>query len=659
MTEDKYKGKVLNFMALLEKNSIEVPIIQRDYAQGRYEEQEIRRRFLDALYESLESNTKIMLDFIYGSVVSDCFQPLDGQQRLTTLFLLYWYAANLDKKIDDYKGLLSHFTYETRITSRDFCNALVKNPIEIYKNIAPSTTIIDSSWFFLSWKKDPTVNAMLRTLDDIHEIFFSVKNLWDKLSSNHNSLINFYHVELENIGLTDDLYIKMNARGKLLTSFENFKAGLEKTIKENSWEDKSDFTNSFSCKIDTVWADFFWNNFRKSDQIDDPFMRFISTILMIRLSLKKTNVWDRNAQISSLQESPNTVNPLMFDEADFQYLVECLDLYTNHYDTIKTIELGYPLWRHTPDKDFLSDIVTKESGGSYTAKVLFYAQTEYFRRNKYFEPERYKEWIRIIRNTISRGDIDVSGKRPDIVRSPYGFDGVIKLVSELSEGCADIYKYLRTQDRLKSTFAKDQIEEEQLKARLIHENFNRKEIIYRIEDTDLLRGKIAFALYCIDYTNHTKSFDDKKFIDVEKVITCYFKDECEITNDFRRALLTIEFANKYEYYNYWWSFWNVDSTNKRCLIDKFREIEYYIYSDYKGYFKQLVIKLITDTLENIPRSFVPPRSFPNWKIRLIKESDLFDKHNKSNYIAIPDDDSYCYLLKSKRPRDAEGSFKVI
>ena len=57
------------------------------------------------------------------------------------------------------------------------------------------------------------------------------------------------------------------------------------------------------------------------------------------------------------------------------------------------------------------------------------------------------------------------------------------------------------------------------------------------------------------------------------------------------------------------------------------------------------------------RNFVPPHNMPNWKIQLIKDPALLDK-NTSHYIAIPEDNSYCYLLKSKRPRDIDGSIKI-
>src|SRR5690348_1184106 len=74
---------------------IEIPIIQRDYAQGRdsLAVARIRSNFLDVLHGALTTETPVSLDFVYGDVVNGTLRPLDGQQRLTTLFLLHWYLA--------------------------------------------------------------------------------------------------------------------------------------------------------------------------------------------------------------------------------------------------------------------------------------------------------------------------------------------------------------------------------------------------------------------------------------------------------------------------------------------------------------------------------------------------------------------------------------
>ena len=79
-------------------------------------------------------------------------------------------------------------------------------------------------------------------------------------------------------------------------------------------------------------------------------------------------------------------------------------------------------------------------------------------------------------------------------------------------------------------------------------------------------------------------------------------------------------------------------------------------SDIKVFSKKEATCIIVydgDIIEN----FVPPHNMPNWKIQLIKDPALLDK-NTSHYIAIPEDNSYCYLLKSKRPRDIDGSIKI-
>ena len=657
MENKQYKEKVISFIELLKNHKIEIPIIQRDYAQGRKDKEEIRKKFLNALCQSIVENKNIKLDFIYGSIFDESFQPLDGQQRLTTLFLLYYYAYIKDNQLNETNlELLSKFSYETRISSRDFCKALISNKISINsKEDVISNIIIDSSWFYLSWKTDPTIDAMLRTIDDIHKYFYDVDNLWEKLNSKNNP-ISFYFVELENIGLTDDLYIKMNARGKLLSSFENFKAMFQKYINDKKWEENKAATDLFLFKIDTLWTDYFWKNFKKNNSIDEAFISFISVIAMIRLSIEKHNS-DRINFIKELNDKPNIVKPEFFTEEGFQYLTKCFEIYNKVINENIELSLPYPLWRHKPQNSFLSNIVFEDSV-SYTQKVLFYAQTEYLLKVTDFNLSNFQDWMRVIRNIVSRANIESNGKRPDIIRSPQTFDGVVNLISELSEGCENIYNYLSTKEKILSPFAKEQVEEEKIKAKLITENICNKQIIFDAEDNDLLMGKINFILYCIDFDSKKYNFNADLFDKAQKVINKYFKKETSVTNDLRRALLTIEVNGKYEYYNYWWSYWNVGDADKRCLIDNFRVLEYYIGSECKEYFKKLILKLIGKEMVEIANEFIPPESMPNWQKRLINETDWLDNKNKSNYIAIPKDKSYCYLLKSKRPRDLDGCVKV-
>ena len=130
MAENKYRGKILNFWELLQKHKTEIPIIQRDYAQGREDKKEIRDNFLQALHQSIDTSNPIKLDFIYGSMEKEIFQPLDGQQRLTTLFLLHWYSLIKSQLLNKENiKILGNFTYETRISSREFCNTLISGRV--------------------------------------------------------------------------------------------------------------------------------------------------------------------------------------------------------------------------------------------------------------------------------------------------------------------------------------------------------------------------------------------------------------------------------------------------------------------------------------------------------------------------------------------------
>ena len=130
---------------------IVIPKIQRDYAQGRKDSDvsRVRKRFLDALHKAV-TGQPIKLDFIYGSVDEDgIMTPLDGQQRLTTLFLLHWYAARRAGVAGEQCAFLKNFSYETRYSARDFCENLVGfTPAFSFERI--SDEIIDQAWFALS-----------------------------------------------------------------------------------------------------------------------------------------------------------------------------------------------------------------------------------------------------------------------------------------------------------------------------------------------------------------------------------------------------------------------------------------------------------------------------------------------------------------------------
>lgn len=230
----------MTFSRLFDKiKEIEIPMLQRDYAQGRENEKtnNIRKNFVKSLCNAIKNEKNLNLDFIYGTIENEKFIPLDGQQRLTTLFLLYCYIFYKTKNTENFKY---KFTYQTRVSTREFCEKLIEFSIidnkynKEYENI--KATIENQSWFFNSWLNDPSISGMLIMLNEIENEFknFDLNNI--KIDSIN---ITFQYLNLENFGLSDELYLKMNSRGKFLNDFENFKAKFIEILEQNNFDNIS------------------------------------------------------------------------------------------------------------------------------------------------------------------------------------------------------------------------------------------------------------------------------------------------------------------------------------------------------------------------------------------------------------------------------------
>ncbi|MDR1760789.1 MAG: DUF262 domain-containing protein [Fibrobacter sp.] len=682
MSENKQFDE-LTFWQLLAKTSVEIPIIQRDYAQGRENQQKIRDKFLKALYEALTENP-VELDFVYGSKENGILQPLDGQQRLTTLFLLHWYVATKESKLDESAKIqLAKFTYETRTSSREFCKELVEKGI-IYgqllevdkeKNITEenrfSKTIKNTAWFVATWEKDPTISAMLRMLDAIHAKFKSdIADLWEKLTD--EQAISFLYVKLENFGLSDDLYIKMNARGKQLTPFENFKSQFEKHIEINKFE--KNITNSeeqFAHKIDTVWTDLFWKYRGDDGLIDNELINFLAGVAISYYAEKydssqKEEVKNRMQFLANPPKDekgkpslPDIAPEDFSTKGAFQYLVDCLKVYENNH---KAKTNTTPLWSYC-DKTLFEDLINV-SDATQQRRVLFYAQTEYLLKNQTFSQSSFNEWIRVVRNLVENAYSD-----------NWNIDNMInliRLVHSWSDNSNDIYSFLSTLNISKVSIAKEQVKEEIEKAKIILENQDNKQIIQATEDMNFCKGKIDFALYCIDYDIDNKpiasSFDKEKLKKIYDVFEKYLLGD-DVSNDFRRAFFTIQNNDFYDYWPTSWLF-AVDEP-KRKIIENINDLKNYfvfrgknncnISKNNLAYFKELILQLSTKDIDTLISDYILTPNFanlPNWKQRIIKEKNLLD-HSKKHYIAIKRDDSCCWLIPSSKVGNNENGRKQL
>lgn len=311
-----------NFWSLTEDYKIVFPRIQRDYAQGRmtFKATQVRYAFLKSLHESLKKDVaELNLDFVYGEqkkgIVEDdkSFAPLDGQQRLTTLFLLYWYLAYKTNNQDNLRQHLSknvnketqiRFLYDTRDSAKSFCEQMIVSKVENINDKSVSWNVKNQSWFLTMWTEDPTVQGMLTMLDAMDEEFTEdesvLQSYYVKLTE--EGFIRFHVLPFdENYTLGDDLYVKMNARGLALTTFENFKASFEEELLEG------DVKKLFVENIDTLWTNMFWyplipEKGNPPAKVDNEMMRFVRLLLSTKYACRKEQSSEYENEESAFDE---------------------------------------------------------------------------------------------------------------------------------------------------------------------------------------------------------------------------------------------------------------------------------------------------------------------------------------------------------------------
>lgn len=433
------------FEKLIQRNNVRIPKIQRDYAQGRTTRSVngIRKDFTHALMLVVKGKRSgAELDFIYGSCKDNAFEPLDGQQRLTTLFLLHW-LLGMELRTEDKKH--SVFTYETRNTSREFCDELVQhsamklvaeaakkteaeikkieratrdaiqaeeefkhaksnveqakeklekavkevnqeNIDEFKKNaeqaeqaltvakekereakkraddakvkaeqkpriIKTSDIMRCRDWFKFEWKSDPTILSMLVMIDAICDEMGSAWNMDLNVCRRNLSKITFHLLDLGDFGLSNELFIKMNARGKQLSEFDKVKSTLEEELQLQQREFDENGKplativdeKNWRTLMDGAWIDFFWHKYARDIIIttenvadDDRQERRLSAAKNVELQFKKLilrlialQLFENESADEILQQAAYQIDEDAIDDLLFAYTDSLSELRSN------------------------------------------------------------------------------------------------------------------------------------------------------------------------------------------------------------------------------------------------------------------------------------------------------------------------------------------
>lgn len=515
------------------KQNIIIPLLQRDYVQGG--RLDVIDPFLNKLIDAIsKEQTQINLEYIYGYNTENGFVPIDGQQRLITLWLLhlYIYANNNEP-------LPIELKFESREFADNFCTQLRENLCDILnpeqnsqegsgdgssnrkdtKDITLEETIKDCKWFVAGWLLDTTVRNMLKTLQLIDD----KKNLIP--DDPHTENITFDFLDMKDKGLDDDVYVKMNGRGRPLTYFENLKSWMDEYI-ENIYGKKDEFTKDWKTRIDNEWTDLFWQNRNKKDkhpeEIDDEQIRFFYSMLLLywkknensfltnlekpekattrsnyisflndrekeggKLSEKST-IKDIQEKTFSLLLNGKKMLPLYWIEETEMLNKEVFEFINNSLESLKENE-NYV--NELPEG--IVDILDFEKEQTILYQIAFneatYAKTLPLLYSLIKTPERYKnellyQWIRLWRNLVLNSDITAENIKNacetiETVSNKVDADNLYQVVAEL-------------QWKKGSAFSEEQFEEEVAKAKMIVENPLWEDEFVRAESYPYLLGKI-------------------------------------------------------------------------------------------------------------------------------------------------------------------------
>jgi hypothetical protein len=504
-----------NYFNLLQEFTITIPMIQRDYAQGRKTAGDIRTNFLCSLKEVLlsdGSNEKpdcVHLDFIYGSTTAGRFIPLDGQQRLTTLHLIHWYIAAKegiistipgDERSENLKAILSRFTYETRISSERFCEELAMNPLVVCAEESLGDAITDSSWFVAAWASDPTVQSMLTMLEAIHHYFHLATPVWDKLVDANTITFEFIDIKSEKFKLTDELYIKMNSRGKALSKFETFKAQFTDLLSNKDFDGHTmPYENSnityrqyFEIKMDGDWMNLFWNS-RYIIGIDDGIINFLTVIAEMLYYTdhdSKSKYLFGEALKTVYSKRKNAL--FLFQVLDI--LAKCEDV-PGFFQQFFYAEGSEPsarlkLFDTLSTNLFLKSI--RDDKLEVRNRILFYALFYHLNHVPKSSRAELVDFLRIIRNLTLRIR-QVDGQRIQYQSNLRinDFDSYHLFIHELTEAIVeapDTPVYVLLGQKKWKGFGETYLVPEQQKAIHILKSAEAREAIHQLEDHNLLQG---------------------------------------------------------------------------------------------------------------------------------------------------------------------------
>lgn len=335
-------------------HKIIIPDLQRDYCWGDEnhtdKNKELVTDFVTALIAMFENNQgtfawKQNLGLIYGyEMPKDHIQLCDGQQRLTTLFLLIgmlnrFSGDNVFQKylISDYElnkdDKEPYLQYSIRESSLYFLSDLVCGFfITGHSNLYSAGSIKSAEWYFHEYDFDPSIQSMINAMAKIENVLdeklkdMSAEERKNWINRFGNYLLNTIVIMYYDMGSRhngEETFVVINTTGEPLSGAQNLKPRV-----------MSAHVNNGTDKIAEKWEDietWFWK--RRSngnDTADAGFEEFFRWMTIIYHVKGKDKEAVKNILENGKYSFP--VNDMPFDDV-YSYWTCLVKLYDSDLRT--------------------------------------------------------------------------------------------------------------------------------------------------------------------------------------------------------------------------------------------------------------------------------------------------------------------------------------
>lgn len=603
-----------------------IPDLQRDYCWGDEnntkstgEKGELVSGFVNNLlaqfndYKTINDKECLNLGLFYGyEVPANHIQLCDGQQRLTTLYLLLgminkntiehkedtlltegkfrrYLISDFEYKHDDKEPYLNYAIRETSLyfLSDLVCKFFIGNTDKV-------ENIKSADWYFDYYNLDPSIQNMLKALAKIEKIFGEDSNSSLDFLEFGDWLINkvtFLYFDMENRKNGEETFVVINTTGESLSSTQNLKPLVLQ--EKNANFDNTGFIYG-EKGIDKCWEEietWFWQKrMGDNDTAEAGFAEFLRWISIIEQVDKSA---PEEEQTDSIKKFIQLV--LQGKHCDFPYKeIPFVKIY-NYWKALKWIteKSGFSFV-----EDFLSpsykvifdprnpgdgegkEKISRNAIGQKDCFVLLPVLKYIYENIASIESNTNKQWnakrvyeffknlIRI--DNVSKAVNPLVGDTIEIINLILTKNGDLVDLIDPSVDVSNISKQILTDEEKKKL--------EILKNSNENERKNVEDAFWKAQEHKIWSGEI---LPMIEWATDDMNFDLDKFNKYAEKFAEVFAGECDANIDnTRRALLTRglkEFPRVFRGYTnkcfgWEWSDWQVlinDNKYKfKCFFDE-------------------------------------------------------------------------------------------